>query len=522
MNQQIRCSIFQLLASVSLFLTIHCSAQKYISDFEKTIFQSYQKDSTDFSFIQGLFAIDSVSSSFIEHSISLIDAEILKMPMREKKEKKEKKRIKFIYDAFHNTFLKKYNSSVFFSEIFKNGNYNCVTATALYCYVFEKLDIPYKVKDLPTHVYLIAYPDLYNIKLETTVPGEYGYYAPNEKNIKRAIDELISMKLITPDELNEKGYKNMYESYFYGNSALNKESLIGIQYYNKSIFDLIEEDFLTAENNIQKSLVFYQSPLSLIYYNDLKLYNLDNYEFDTIDEVMKLFEVFNNTENKDLLKKSKIEYYVYKITSNDNNDIDFLKKVDEAIKAINKEGVKNTFSEALYQYIVDSETADFNFESALEFGKKLLAINPKNKVGQSAISFSVWKISSLKESKKKAMAFIEDAYVTFPFLENDKKYMTVKAITLGEMVVFELKKRNVDGAEKYLKKLEELLDNKKESLMIQTSFYSYIYLTAGRYFYGKNRFAEAKALFKKGLKYVPENEELQKMYRWASEDLNDK
>lgn len=63
---------------------------------------------------------------------------------------------------------------------------------------------------------------------------------------------------------------------------------------------------------------------------------------------------------------------------------------------------------------------------------------------------------------------------------------------------------------------------KKESLMIQTSFYSYIYLTAGRYFYGKNRFAEAKALFKKGLKYVPENQELQKMYQWASEDLNDR
>ena len=41
------------------------------------------------------------------------------------------------------------------------------------------------------------------------------------------------------------------------------------------------------------------------------------------------------------------------------------------------------------------------------------------------------------------MAFIEDAYVTFPFLENDKKYMTAKAITLGEMVVFELKKETL-------------------------------------------------------------------------------
>ena len=42
------------------------------------------------------------------------------------------------------------------------------------------------------------------------------------------------------------------------------------------------------------------------------------------------------------------------------------------------------------------------------------------------------------------MAFIEDAYVTFPFLENDKKYMTVKAITLGEMVVL-MKKETLTG-----------------------------------------------------------------------------
>ena len=54
----------------------------------------------------------------------------------------------------------------------------------------------------------------------------------------------------------------------------------------------------------------------------------------------------------------------FKSVENFKKKVDF---IDEAIKAIHKEGVKNTFSEALYQYIVDSETADFNFESALEF-----------------------------------------------------------------------------------------------------------------------------------------------------------
>lgn len=107
MNQQTRRSIFQLLASVSLLFTIQCSAQKYISDFEKTIFQSYQKDSTDFSFIQGLFAIDSMSSSFIEHSISFIDAEILKMPMKEKKGKKRKETYQIYLRCLPRYVLKK-------------------------------------------------------------------------------------------------------------------------------------------------------------------------------------------------------------------------------------------------------------------------------------------------------------------------------------------------------------------------------------------------------------------------------
>ena len=87
------------------------------------------------------------------------------------------------------------------------------------------------------------------------------------------------------------------------------------------------------------------------------------------------------------------------------------------------------------------------------------------------------------------------------------------------MVIFQLNKRNVKKAEEYLLKLEQVLNEKKDLLIIDSKFYPYIYLKAGRYFYGRNKFLKAKEIFEKGLKYVPENQELQKMLKWTKEDM---
>lgn len=49
--------------------------------------------------------------------------------------KPEKKKVKIIFDQVHAMFFKRYQEVASFEEIFKNGTYNCVSASALYALV---------------------------------------------------------------------------------------------------------------------------------------------------------------------------------------------------------------------------------------------------------------------------------------------------------------------------------------------------------------------------------------------------
>ncbi|WP_417213179.1 hypothetical protein [Bizionia sp.] len=180
-----------------------------------------------------MFAIDSLANNnLILKYQDRVNSLLKTFPEKESKAKKEQKRIKFIYDEIHSPFFNKYLLNSYFNDLFEDGTYNCVTASALYAYVFDELNIPYHVKETPTHVFLIAYPETYKIYLETTVPGEYGFIVPKESEVIKIIDELISYKLVTKDEVLEKGYMKFYEDLYYGREYINKNALIGMQYYN--------------------------------------------------------------------------------------------------------------------------------------------------------------------------------------------------------------------------------------------------------------------------------------------------
>ncbi len=84
---------------------------------------------------------------------------------------KPEKKIKFIYKTTHNQYFKKYELQTGFAEIFRNGNFNCVTASALYGIILNKCNITFEVRETPVHVYLIAYPDKEKIKIESTDPA---------------------------------------------------------------------------------------------------------------------------------------------------------------------------------------------------------------------------------------------------------------------------------------------------------------------------------------------------------------
>ncbi len=192
-------------------LVVLISSYSYSQTFEQDVINAYKKDTLNYDFIATLSAIDSsVTSTEVDKYKSQIENFIRTLPPHEEKSKREKKRIEKIYNLTHDRFFEKYEELAYFPQIFNNGIYNCVTATALYTHIFSKLDIPFAIKDEPGHVYLIAYPETHKIILETTAPGIYGFRAPKDSEVREQVNQLVELKLVTPEEVRANGESQIF------------------------------------------------------------------------------------------------------------------------------------------------------------------------------------------------------------------------------------------------------------------------------------------------------------------------
>jgi tetratricopeptide (TPR) repeat protein len=494
-------------------------SQKFISNIEKQSINEYEKDSLNYDFLKNICAIDSTLTTKKFNSYKeQLNVIISSLPPKEEKDSREKKRVKKIYNTIHNKFFQKYDLKAEFTDVFKNGTYNCVSVTALYVYVFEKLNIPYHIKELPTHVFLIAYPQTLKIHLETTVPGAYGFYSPNDSEVKKIVDELVEVKLVSKLELQEKGFSKVYQDYFYGKKFVDKKSLIGMQYFNKSVFCLEDKDFKRAYTNISKSLKYYKSPLSKRLSVQLVLMNLSELEIEN-EEALEL--LYNNLS---LLKyKKDIDIYavrelLYKITSNNKNE--FIEKAALKLSFLKDEQLKDFIQTELYDYLSRSEANKRNLDKAIEYSDILLGLNSNNKRAKEVLLNCIPSKISLMPINDKSLNELEEYIKKYDFLIGDKRIDTIRAMLYGQLTQLKFSERKPKEGLEYLNSFENIMDNQRENIQIIPSAIAQLYLIVGRYYYGKSQFKSAIKHFQKGVEYIPENIDLKKMLKWAKEDLH--
>jgi tetratricopeptide (TPR) repeat protein len=513
MKIKIQVSLFLLLSYLFTF-------SQDITTEEHIYFDAFKKDSIHFDLFKGLSLID---STFTNEKYVLnknkIDKFIQSLPEKANSDKKEKKRIKKIYDLVHRRFFNKYDGKIFFNSVFTNGTYNCVTATAIYVYIFDALNIPYQIKELPSHVFLIAYPNKYKIHLETTVPGAYGFYVPSRNDIIKIIDELVKIKLVTKEEVLKKGHDKVYNDYFYGKKSIKKSHLIGMQYYNKSIFEFNDNNYSTALKNIEKSLLFYKNPYSKLVLNDIILATIKDTNLNTKDIIIELFDAIQLLKYKTDIDEVIIKYALDKIVINDDNDLAFIESLLPIFKNIKEASLKKDCLFVLYEYIASKHYNKSNYKESIVFMDALLSQNPKNKKAKEMMSFAIQNELYVIEISDESVLILEKYLEKYPFLLESKKiinfYIRMNAyLTQKSFIARDEKKGNP-----YFEKFEKLLIKYKSSLQINPLKISEIYLLVGRFYYGKSRFKEAKKIFSNGSSLYPNNKELKKMLKWTIEDM---
>lgn len=170
--------------------------------------------------------------------------------------KKPKKSLQKIYDFIHDRYFIKYVENPVFGDIFSNGTYNCVTASALYAFLFDEMKIPYEIREMPTHVYvyIVAYPGPQEFTVESTLPAE-GILDVREKDVESLKKEFIANKLITVEEAKTEDFA---QKYLLADTTITLSNLYGIQLYNHSLSFSIEGKYRQAAEVLETALLYHQ------------------------------------------------------------------------------------------------------------------------------------------------------------------------------------------------------------------------------------------------------------------------
>lgn len=267
-------TIFYLLAT-SLFaqeLKLAVSPiPKFQSDPEKEAFEKLiERDfESEFKLLYFLKAYEN-SDQESKHAHS-VRAFVEKIRPKVDKAKKPEKKIKIIHKAVHQEFLKKYVLQNAFQDIFIRGEYNCVSATALYALVLQELRIPFSIQETPAHVFLVAYPETVLVALESTDP-QIGYVVYDAKFKQQYINQLRKMKVISEQEYQSKGIEALFEEMYFDNQDISLPELIGLQYYNDGLYLMEQEAYDKSLSQFEKAYSLYPSErIAFLIYNNLLL-----------------------------------------------------------------------------------------------------------------------------------------------------------------------------------------------------------------------------------------------------------
>lgn len=179
---------------------------------------------------------------------SSLEIFIEKQARKKQKTSNDKFFIKNLFFKIHNKYLKHYKNYVSFDEIFTSGNYDCVTGTALYAIVLDKLGYELHIYESNFHVFLLVELPGDDVLIEST--DFYTGYVDDPDQIASRIAhyQLLNNK--------NEGY---YSYQVNNNRFINARQLAGLLYFNLAVDQYNRQQFESAIDHLQKAESLYES-----------------------------------------------------------------------------------------------------------------------------------------------------------------------------------------------------------------------------------------------------------------------
>ena len=428
---------------------------------------------------------------------------------KETEGKTEVKKVKHIYRYVHDHFFRTYKLRNSFSDIFTKGEYNCVSASALYAIIFNLMDIPFQVMEAPRHVFLIAYPETHRILIESTSP-EDGYNTYSESYVEKYVRSLYASKVISQQEFDTKSVRQLFEKYYYSSTSISLKNLAGIQYSNYGLYSVDDQDYENAAKEFKKACYLNADERGryLLRTSLLTLVNNNGYkELKTVKQLSLLCR-YNQYGDADISDEYiKNEFLRVKdqqlITDTDHE------KFDKSFGMLN-EAIKDSTLKRELAFLYHYELARLGYMNlkpdnyVLEHFREAYILKPDHANLQTLIIAHFGQRIEKNKQMDQVQKQIGEYGGTFGFLNENKHFLAVKANCCLELAYQNFVLKNSTKGEEYFKAFEDLCsEGNKNEVEANTYYVEKAYSEAAGFYFKKGNKVKAKQVLQKGLNYAP-------------------
>ena len=425
----------------------------------------------------------------------------------------EKSKINKIFKAANHSFFVQYDLNASCSNFYSNGKFNCVTGSLFFSLIMDSLNIPYTIKEKPTHVFLLAYPSTFSLPIESTDPN-MTIFIPDEGYKKRYVDYLADSKIIQKSEIANKGVEAIFNETYYSNKDIKPIELVGLLYFNSGVNYLNNNNYKCAFQQFEKAYLLYPSEriryvleVSLLSFaNDMGSFNLDH-----LDYLAKLANYSKNQTYHDMVTYQ-FRNYTYKFLINENNETKYEQIYNRLISQV-EDSISRTEISTVYfhersRVCAIKDEADKSWEFICQGYK----INPKN-MDLIAMLQNIF-IHKIKSMRFDDNSFIQyDSLLTqFPVLRNSvviQQYEGAYYLNKAEALFIQDK---IVAGEKEMKKFD-VFSNKNPNCKFNSDYISRIYCSIASAYYRKLDVNKCKLTIEKGLVLAPNSEQLIRKYK---------
>jgi len=425
---------------------------------------------------------------------------------------KSERHLKKIYQLVHDHFLRNFNPHAHFGDFVFNGEYQCLSASILYAYILETLDIPYQITQFPGHIYVFADPKSANVKFET-IDETKGFYVFDDQTKQTNVNELVNEGYIDQSYAMRVGVERAFDEFFYNKTDISLKEAVGLLYFYKALDEMQADKINEAYSDISKSDILFPDKKNDYFKNKLMAGMVNNLKYDDLKDWRALTQLVNNKNATENIKKYLIfqfeNFLIVKLINSGQKD-----KVNEVynylhtniIDTAEKKHVSEDyfFESAQYSYI----TGDY--AQALNCLEIAYGVNPNNPLIISNFVQMILHKYGAQSPSAQSLALFDKYMNSYPLLKNNKVIASIYEYYMSYMSISGFVIGNGATGEKYMQSLIQELDAHPDDDNKYQQYIASVFARASVYYWAKQQKQKAITVLKVGLKYEPNNDELQR------------